>query len=570
MDIIKEGTHTYLLRQIESGELQDEETTYYLSVEYEVLRRNSLKMLLPVQLREQDEKKTLLFDITERRSLKILGKSRRLSQKSCKKILQSIVDLIQELDDYMLDLNNIEFLPEYIYEDAYGELQWIYFPGNLQNSAEALFEWMLTQIDYEDNNTVRFIYGIYNKIRKLGFSKELLERYLSSVDGHHSADERYFTEEKPKVKSYKTENKQEYSGQKHSYEYDKNRWDKDHNRNYDYGKDYAEEGIPYEEFFKEELAIEKQRKGQQKEDRKEQVKEFGKSRESRRTGISAGSSKKNSHIIYTGLNILLGIVFIILVLIEGIWIFSGITGGFTEVLFRYCIGGILLIAAIIICIWKCTGKLRQIKEYKRKNEGREKQTGIHSGKIREQINRPLTINTDVEWDTESVWDTDRESDINREWDTDREFNINREWNTDRESDINREWNPDREGTTILNRDGISNSGDYTDQNEEEICPMLRDTETGIIYMIKNSPFYIGSAEGVNQLRIPDKTVSREHAVILESLYENGGEGYILRDLNSTNGTWIDGKRMKKGSQKELKEGATIRFADREYRFLIHK
>lgn len=552
MDIIKEGTHTYLLRQIESGELQDEETTYYLSVEYEVLRRNSLKMLLPVQLREQDEKKTLLFDITERRSLKILGKSRRLSQKSCKKILQSIVDLIQELDDYMLDLNNIEFLPEYIYEDAYGELQWIYFPGNLQNSAEALFEWMLTQIDYEDNNTVRFIYGIYNKIRKLGFSKELLERYLSSVDGHHSADERYFTEEKPKVKSYKTENKQEYSGQKHSYEYDKNRWDKDHNRNYDYGKDYAEEGIPYEEFFKEELAIEKQRKGQQKEDRKEQVKEFGKSRESRRTGISAGSSKKNSHIIYTGLNILSGIVFIILVLIEGIWIFSGITGGFTEVLFRYCIGGILLIAAIIICIWKCTRKLRQIKEYKRKNEGREKQTGIHSGKIREQINRPLTINTDVEWDT------DRESDINREWDTDRE------------SDINREWNPDREGTTILNRDGISNSGDYTDQNEEEICPMLRDTETGIIYMIKNSPFYIGSAEGVNQLRIPDKTVSREHAVILESLYENGGEGYILRDLNSTNGTWIDGKRMKKGSQKELKEGATIRFADREYRFLIHK
>lgn len=528
MDIIKEGTHTYLLKQIESGELQDEEITYYLSVEYEVLRRNSLKMLLPVQLREQDEKKTLLFDITERRSLKILGKSRRLSQKSCRKILQSIVDLIQELDDYMLDLNNIEFLPEYIYEDAYGELQWIYFPGNLQNSAEALFEWMLTQIDYEDNNTVRFIYGIYNKIRKLGFSKELLERYLSSVDGHHSADEQYFTEEKTKVKAYKTENKQEYSGQKHSYEYDKNGWDKDHNRNYDYGKDYAEEGIPYEEFFKEELAIEKQRKGQQKEAGKEQVKEFGKSRESRRTGISAGSSKKNSHIIYTGLNILLGIVFIILVLIEGIWIFSGITGGFTEVLFRYCIGGILLIAAIIICIWKCIGKLRQIKEYKRKNEGREKQTGIHSGKIREQINRPLTINTDVEW------------------------------------------NPDREGTTILKRDGISNSGDYTDQNEEEICPMLRDTETGIIYMIKNSPFYIGSAEGVNQLRIPDKTVSREHAVILESLYENGGEGYILRDLNSTNGTWIDGKRMKKGSQKELKEGATIRFADREYRFLIHK
>lgn len=37
-------------------------------------------------------------------------------------------NMIQEIEDYMLDLNCIELRPEYIYEDSKGEIQWIYFP----------------------------------------------------------------------------------------------------------------------------------------------------------------------------------------------------------------------------------------------------------------------------------------------------------------------------------------------------------------------------------------------------------------------------------------------------------
>lgn len=98
MDIVKEGTHTYLLSVIEhkeilnkeilDNEISDKEDVgfeikqsmtdcgleYYLSVEYEVLKRNSLRMLVPVQLREKDGEKSLLFDITGRRSLKMQEK----------------------------------------------------------------------------------------------------------------------------------------------------------------------------------------------------------------------------------------------------------------------------------------------------------------------------------------------------------------------------------------------------------------------------------------------------------------------------------------------------------------
>ena len=137
MEVIKEGTYTYLLKQIEYRtpvydesvvHTQNESWDYYLSVEYEILKRNELKTLVSAQLREKDEEKSLLFDITGKRPLKRQGKERAFSQKECEKILQNISNMIQEVEDYMLDLNCIELRPEYIYEDSKGEIQWIYFP----------------------------------------------------------------------------------------------------------------------------------------------------------------------------------------------------------------------------------------------------------------------------------------------------------------------------------------------------------------------------------------------------------------------------------------------------------
>lgn len=126
-----------------------------------------------------------------------------------------------------------------------------------------------------------------------------------------------------------------------------------------------------------------------------------------------------------------------------------------------------------------------------------------------------------------------------------------------------DWESGTEGTTILNY------GNESEKEDGKIChPMLRDMELGIIYVIKNCPFYIGSAEGVNHLHIQDKTVSREHAVILEDIYEGDGQGYILRDMGSTNGTWLNGKKIKRGNQEQLEDGAVIRFAKKEYEFLI--
>ena len=550
MEVIKEGTHTYLLKQIEYRKpaydesvvhAQNESWDYYLSVEYEVLKRNELKTLVSAQLREKDEEKSLLFDITGKRPLKRQGKERAFSQKECEKILQNMSNMIQEVEDYMLDLNCIELRPEYIYEDSKGEIQWIYFPHtsleseiksnlqdrelqnkneDLQKRMEALFAWMLPQIDYEDTDAVQFMYRFYNKVRKLGFSKELLETYIQT-----KRQKEYYDIEEVDKTSEKVR--------------DSSKIKQDRKSN--------NEGISYEEFFKEELELEKQ-KIESPNNRKEKTGDFrigiknGK-RNSRRevqrnernrdeknknqsnrsqknkdlnNRNKSQSNENNSFILYNGLKIISVICTFLAVILEGIFVFYGMRSGFTRQLFQYSVGGMLLIIVFAYGFIWSTQAVRKIK-----------QMSDEFIQEKELQNRPQMIKTEVDWETEGDWESGTE------------------------------------GTTILNY------GNESEKEDGKIChPMLRDMELGIIYVIKNCPFYIGSAEGVNHLQIQDKTVSREHAVILEDIYEGDGQGYILRDMGSTNGTWLNGKKIKRGNQEQLEDGAVIRFAKKEYEFLI--
>ena len=55
----------------------------------------------------------------------------------------------------------------------------------------------------------------------------------------------------------------------------------------------------------------------------------------------------------------------------------------------------------------------------------------------------------------------------------------------------------------------------------------------------------------NQIVVDHPSVSAHHAVLLRT-----GASYLLKDLNSTNGTWINCDRV---TEAELKDGDTIRF-----------
>ncbi len=87
------------------------------------------------------------------------------------------------------------------------------------------------------------------------------------------------------------------------------------------------------------------------------------------------------------------------------------------------------------------------------------------------------------------------------------------------------------------------------------------SKAGKIYITK-FPFRIGKMEGVTDHRICNNAVSRKHADILKEQ----GQYYII-DLDSTNGTYLNGKRIQPGVKELLTDGMIVEFAN--YRYKIH-
>lgn len=81
------------------------------------------------------------------------------------------------------------------------------------------------------------------------------------------------------------------------------------------------------------------------------------------------------------------------------------------------------------------------------------------------------------------------------------------------------------------------------------------------FSIVNLPFRIGRLDGLD-LTLPYNSVSKRHAEI-----DGEGEDLMLRDLGSTNGTFVNRKRIERAL---LREGDILHFAELEFRLGHHR
>lgn len=101
--------------------------------------------------------------------------------------------------------------------------------------------------------------------------------------------------------------------------------------------------------------------------------------------------------------------------------------------------------------------------------------------------------------------------------------------------------------------------------KDMVQPALKDVDTGEITGVYTFPFYIGNLSGLNQLIIDDDTVSRRHAVILKGKQTGT---YMIQDLQSTNGTWVEEERLVPDKPVKLERGARICFASCVFEFML--
>lgn len=83
------------------------------------------------------------------------------------------------------------------------------------------------------------------------------------------------------------------------------------------------------------------------------------------------------------------------------------------------------------------------------------------------------------------------------------------------------------------------------------------------WVIDRTPYRMGKMAEGNDHQIPNNAVSRKHAEIVREQ----GVYYVL-DLNSTNGTYLDGRRINWGVKEELKNGSRLQLANEEFIFYM--
>ena len=76
-------------------------------------------------------------------------------------------------------------------------------------------------------------------------------------------------------------------------------------------------------------------------------------------------------------------------------------------------------------------------------------------------------------------------------------------------------------------------------------------EAAFSYDIEGHVISVGRSDA-NDIQIHDKRVSRNHLVVWTE-----GRRYLLKDLGSGNGTYVNGHRVPRGATVEVKEGDAI-------------
>ncbi len=95
------------------------------------------------------------------------------------------------------------------------------------------------------------------------------------------------------------------------------------------------------------------------------------------------------------------------------------------------------------------------------------------------------------------------------------------------------------------------------------CPVLVCEETGQAppVILDRDMVVIGKMEGVTDVRLDRPAISRIHARI-----QKKEQGYWIADLDSKNGTFVNGKKLEKEEERLLQAEDLVVFADMSYRF----
>ncbi len=496
----RELSHSYLVME----DIPEELAGHY---QYRMILRNRIPGLLVSSERYMEGRACLYYDISSRQSLEQLYLSARIGMKEIRGIIDNLAQVLDSMSEYLLEERFLILEPEYIYMDLETEqLFFLYYPFLEENKMGTrylpLAEFFLEHVDHREEMAVSAAYQFYKMSKAESFMVGSFRTFL----------EKGMREEKEQGEARAGAGKSEIWG----VEYQNTKYQGikyDYQGRYGTGRAvscfYEEEG-PYEygAYSDEEWELEKREDGWQKggepeNGRRQSGEQKNKEQKNRKRKDKdrKGKDRESRERKRSGAIALLVVTAVLFLLIcIGIWYLRP-EGGKK-------IAGFVLLAAdglfLLICLWRATAE--------GPDEAEE-----------EEPEEELPESNDVFWE---------------------------------------EYAPpggeELEGPTVY----LSRSG------TESVCPdpeYRRPRLTGMPdepdgrkteYSLERLPVLVGKQKSRAQILLSDASVSRIHARFVE---QKGKTALI--DLNSTNGTFVNGLRLEQEEVAVLEDGDELCFGN---------
>lgn len=135
---------------------------------YRMIMENSIKGLLPCRERMRNGDTYLYYEIQSKKTLGCRYEMRELDYEALRNLFFYLHLLGIELDKYLLDIGNVVFNEQYIFQDVEtGETGFIFLPDKEKEDSFADFmEYIVKKVDHKDSRAVQVSYKLYDLSRR--------------------------------------------------------------------------------------------------------------------------------------------------------------------------------------------------------------------------------------------------------------------------------------------------------------------------------------------------------------------------------------------------------------------
>ncbi|MDT3845052.1 MAG: DUF6382 domain-containing protein [Bacillota bacterium] len=172
----REMTHNYMMIRAEKPEWSENYTCH-------MMEENAIPGLLAFQTRHTGQGVDFYYEITSRQPLNRIFERKKPDGETIRKVMSQILDTLWVLEDYLLVEEGLVMDASYIYADPDTmEIRLCFVPGLYMDFAEKMkdfLRWIMERADHRDSRAVMLSYDLYEASLRENYGAEDLRRCLN-------------------------------------------------------------------------------------------------------------------------------------------------------------------------------------------------------------------------------------------------------------------------------------------------------------------------------------------------------------------------------------------------------